>query len=94
MTTLAHRAALRRPRNGGVAARRAVVRWAGRMFRREWRQQLLVLTLLTVAVTAAIVHSMRSAMSSAPPLLFVPVGSNAARLFGMDAKTRACRLAT
>lgn len=28
-----------------------------------------------------------------PPLLFVPVGSNAARLFGLDARTRACRLA-
>jgi putative ABC transport system permease protein len=42
------------PRNGGVPARRAVVRWAGRMFRREWRQQLLVLTLLSVAVAAAI----------------------------------------
>lgn len=33
-------------------------------------------------------------MSSAPPLQFVPVGTNAARLFGMDARTRACRLAT
>ncbi len=54
MTTLAHRSALRGPKNGGVAARRAVVRWAGRMFRREWRQQLLVVTLLTVAVAAAI----------------------------------------
>jgi putative ABC transport system permease protein len=54
MTTLAHRLALRGPRNGGVAARRAVIRWAGRMFRREWRQQLLVVTLLTVAVAAAI----------------------------------------
>jgi putative ABC transport system permease protein len=54
MTTLAHRSALGGPRNGGVAARRAVVRWAWRMFRREWRQQLLVLTLLTVAVAAAI----------------------------------------
>ena len=32
-------------------------------------------------------------MSSAPPLLFVPVGTNGARLFGMDARTRACRLA-
>ena len=42
MTTLAHRSALRGPRNGGVAARRAVVRWAWRMFRREWRQQILV----------------------------------------------------
>jgi putative ABC transport system permease protein len=54
MTTLAHRTALGGPKNGGVAARRAVIRWAGRMFRREWRQQLLVVTLLTVAVMAAI----------------------------------------
>jgi putative ABC transport system permease protein len=65
MTTLAHRAALRGPRNGGVAARRAVVRWAGRMFRREWRQQLLVLALLTVAVTAAI-GSITIAYNSVP----------------------------
>jgi putative ABC transport system permease protein len=54
MTALAHRSTLRRPANGGVAARRAVVRWAWRMFRREWRQQILVIALLTVAVTAAI----------------------------------------
>jgi putative ABC transport system permease protein len=40
--------------NGGVAARRAVVRWAWRLLRREWRQQLLVLLLLTLAVAAAI----------------------------------------
>jgi putative ABC transport system permease protein len=37
-----------------VAARRAVVRWAWRLFRREWRQQILVTALLTVAVAAAI----------------------------------------
>src|SRR5918995_4409546 len=54
MTALAHRSGLGGPSNGGVAARRAVVRWAGRMFRREWRQQLLIVTLLTVAVAAAI----------------------------------------
>src|SRR5215216_3477336 len=54
MTALAHRSTLRRPANGGVAARRAVVRWAWRMFRREWRQQILVLALLIVAVAAAI----------------------------------------
>jgi putative ABC transport system permease protein len=65
MTTLAHRSALQGPRNGGVAARRAVVRWAGRMFRREWRQQLLVVTLLTVAVTAAI-GSITIAYNSVP----------------------------
>jgi hypothetical protein len=54
MSTLAHRSGLGGPENGGVAARRAVVRWAVRMFRREWRQQVLVLTLLTLAVAAAI----------------------------------------
>jgi phosphatidylglycerophosphate synthase len=32
-------------------------------------------------------------MSSGDPLLFVPVGSNSARLFGLDARARACRLA-
>src|SRR3954462_15283252 len=54
MTALAPRAALAGRRNGGLAARRAVIRWAGRMLRREWRQQILVVTLLTVAVAAAI----------------------------------------
>ena len=32
-------------------------------------------------------------MADELPPLFVPVGSNPARLFGMDARTRACRLA-
>ena len=54
MTALAHRSTLRRPANGGVTARRAVVRWAWRLFRREWRQQILVIALLTVAAAAAI----------------------------------------
>jgi putative ABC transport system permease protein len=40
--------------DGGVPARRAVIRWAWRLFRREWRQQLLVLALLVVAVAATI----------------------------------------
>jgi putative ABC transport system permease protein len=39
---------------GGAHARRAVMRWAWRLFRREWRQQLLVLVLITVAVAATI----------------------------------------
>jgi putative ABC transport system permease protein len=38
-----------------VPARRAVTRWAWRLFRREWRQQLLVLGLITVAVAATII---------------------------------------
>ena len=32
-------------------------------------------------------------MSTDPPLLFVTVGANPARLFGLEAKARACRLA-
>src|SRR5262245_60217610 len=43
-----------RPRNGGLAARLAVTRWAWRMFRREWRQQVLVMALLTATVTGAL----------------------------------------
>jgi putative ABC transport system permease protein len=39
---------------GGIVARRAVFRWGWRLFRREWRQQLLVLGLLTVAVAATV----------------------------------------
>jgi putative ABC transport system permease protein len=54
MTTLAHRETPRGPAHGGVAARRALVHWAWRLFRREWRQQILVVTLLAVAVAAAI----------------------------------------
>ena len=65
MTTLAHRSALRRPSRGGVAARRPLIRWAWRLFRREWRQQLLVMTLLTVAVAAAI-GSVTIAYNSVP----------------------------
>jgi putative ABC transport system permease protein len=38
---------------GGVA-RRAVIRWGWRLFRREWRQQMLVVGLVTVAVAATI----------------------------------------
>jgi putative ABC transport system permease protein len=34
--------------------RRAVLRWARRLFRREWRQQLLVFVMLTAAVAAAV----------------------------------------
>jgi putative ABC transport system permease protein len=32
----------------------AVLRWASRLFRREWSQQLLVLSLLTIAIAAAV----------------------------------------
>ncbi|MHB1988586.1 MAG: FtsX-like permease family protein [Acidimicrobiales bacterium] len=54
-----------RPADGGVPARRAVIRWAWRLFRREWRQQLLILALIVVAVAATIVAS--SVATNTPP---------------------------
>jgi putative ABC transport system permease protein len=52
-------------RNGGVPARRAVIRWAWRMFRREWRQQLLVLALIVVALAATVVGA--AVATNTPP---------------------------
>lgn len=54
------------PEDGGIAARRAVVRWAWRLFRREWRQQLLVLALIVVAVAATVLGATVAADSPAP----------------------------
>jgi putative ABC transport system permease protein len=65
MTSLAHRPALRESGSGGIAARRPLTRWAWRLFRREWRQQILVLALLTLAVAAAIA-SVTIAYNSSP----------------------------
>ncbi|GAA0229489.1 hypothetical protein GCM10009527_027480 [Actinomadura nitritigenes] len=55
MTLTAERPPLDGPANGGVAARRAVVRWAWRLLRRGWRQQIVVTTLLALAVFGAVV---------------------------------------
>jgi putative ABC transport system permease protein len=51
---------------GGVPARRAMVRWAWRLFRREWRQQVLIVTLITVAVAATIIGA-AVAVNTPPP---------------------------
>jgi len=52
-------------RNGGVPARRAVIRWSWRMFRREWRQQMLVLALIVVALAATVVGA--AVATNTPP---------------------------
>jgi len=52
--------------DGGAPARRAMLRWAWRLFRREWRQQLLVLALITVAMAATVVGA-GIAVNSPPP---------------------------
>ena len=51
--------------NGGVPARRAVIRWAWRMLRREWRQQLLMLVLIMIAVAATFIGA--AVASDTPP---------------------------
>src|ERR687898_472505 len=81
MTTVAHSSELRRPGSGGLAARRPLIRWAWRLFRREWRQQILVIALLTVAVTAA-VTGVTIAYNSGP-LDYAEFGS-ANALFELD----------
>jgi putative ABC transport system permease protein len=50
--------------NGGVPGRRAVIRWAWRLFRREWRQQTMIVALLAAAVAATILGV--SAAATAP----------------------------
>jgi putative ABC transport system permease protein len=40
---------------GGGPARRAIFRWSWRLFRREWRQQVLVVALMVFAVAATTV---------------------------------------
>jgi putative ABC transport system permease protein len=52
--------------NGGVPARRAVIRWSWRMFRREWRQQSLVLALIVVALAATVLGA-AVATNNPPP---------------------------
>jgi putative ABC transport system permease protein len=58
---------------GGFPARRAVVRWAWRLFRREWRQQVLVVALLTLAVAAAVGGS--AAVHGTVPIVDGDLGS-------------------
>ncbi len=53
------------PTSGGVPARRAMMRWAWRLFRREWRQQLLILLLVIVAVAAVVVGA--AVATNTPP---------------------------
>ncbi len=65
-TTLVRPPVQVRATNGGLPARRAVVRWAWRLFSREWRQQFLILALIAVAVAATIVGS-TVAMNNPPP---------------------------
>jgi putative ABC transport system permease protein len=70
--------------NGGVPARRAVIRWAWRLFRREWRQQLLVLALITVAVAAVFVGAATAVNSQGRPAATFGTAQDLASYQGND----------
>jgi putative ABC transport system permease protein len=58
---------------GGRVARRALRRWSWRLYRREWRQQVLVLALITVAVAASVLGA--TAAYNATPSRVAEFGS-------------------
>jgi putative ABC transport system permease protein len=70
---------------GGVPARRAVIRWAIRLLRREWRQQLLILALITVAVAATVVASTVATDTPAPAAAVLGTAQDAASISGTPA---------
>ncbi len=72
-TTVLDRPASLGGRDRRAPARRAVVRWAWRLFRREWRQQLLVLSLVTVAVVGTILGA--AVATNAPPSVSANFGT-------------------
>ncbi|MGH3159347.1 MAG: ABC transporter permease, partial [Streptosporangiaceae bacterium] len=65
-TALRDSSALAGTGNGGVPARRAVIRWAWRLLRREWRQQLLVLVMVIAAVGATVIGAAVATDTPAP----------------------------
>jgi putative ABC transport system permease protein len=87
-TAVTERPAQRTP-DGGVPARRAVIRWAIRLLRREWRQQLLILALITVAVGATVVASTVATDTPAPVAGVLGTAQDSASISGTPATINA-----
>lgn len=69
-----------------MSGRRVVVRWVWRMFRREWRQQTLILALVGVTV-AATICAVTAAYNLAPtPAATYGTATQRLRLDGSDAR--------
>jgi putative ABC transport system permease protein len=83
------RPAATRVPNGGGPARRAVLRWALRLLRREWRQQFLILALIAVAVGATVVAATVATNTPAPVAGVLGTAQDAAALSGPPAKISA-----
>ena len=75
--------------SGGAPARRAVIRWAVRLLRREWRQQFLILALITVAVGATVVASTVATDTPAPIAGVLGTAQDAASISGTPATINA-----
>jgi putative ABC transport system permease protein len=75
--------------NGGVPARRAVIRWALRLLRREWRQQFLILALITVSVGATVLASTVATDTPAPIAGVLGTAQDAASVSGTPAAVNA-----
>ena len=76
-------------RSGGMPARRAVIRWALRLLRREWRQQSLILGLITVAVGATVVASAIATNAPAPLSSLLGTAQDAVSTAGTPAQINA-----
>ena len=74
---------------GITPSRRAVVRWAWRLFRREWRQQFLVLALIIVAVTATVVGSAVATNTPLPANTGFGTAQDMATFLGSDPRLAA-----
>jgi putative ABC transport system permease protein len=75
--------------SGGGPARRAVIRWAVRLLRREWRQQLLILALITVAVGATVAAATVATDTPAPIAGVLGTAQDAASISGAPATINA-----
>ena len=72
-----------------MPARRAVIRWAVRLLRREWRQQLLILALVTVAVGATVLASTVATNTPAPVAGVLGTAQDSVSLTGTPATINA-----
>lgn len=84
-TALRERPVRQAAANGGLAARRAVIRWAVRLLRREWKQQLLILAMITVAVGATVAGSTVASDTPAPAAGVLGTARDAASFSGTPA---------
>ncbi|WP_034261272.1 ABC transporter permease [Actinospica robiniae] len=67
-----------------ASARRAMLRWAWRLFRREWRQHVIVSALITLAVAGTVVGSAVAVDASPPSNQGFGSANHAVQLAGGD----------